>query len=149
MAQLINRNEKITLPMFKNGVTLQFFTITFPSTVALKLTTDFAGFTASPQTYTEEQARSPVAKALEAIHQRVSIEIIGSLKNSGTELTIGVAAVGGDYPTDNYDGVSGNETMAAYLQVLVRAAAVPTPFHQGVNLATATVAVGVTAGTTI
>ena len=147
MAQLINRNEQITVPMFKNGVTLQFFTITFPSTVAAKLTTDNAKFLDG--TYTAEQARSPVAKALEAIHARVSIEIIGSLKNSGTELTIGVAAIGGDYPSDNYDGASGNEPMATYLQVLVRAVAVPSPYHQGVNLATATVAVGVTAGTTI
>ena len=36
-------------------------------------------------------------------------------------MRIGVAAIGGDYPTDNYDGTAGTETLAAYLQTLVRA----------------------------
>ena len=142
MAQLINRNEKITVPMFKNGVTLQFFNLSFPSTVAAKLTTDFAGFTAG--TYTEETAKSPVAKALEAIHARVSIEIIGAVQDNGAgagrDVRIGVAAIGGNYPTDNYDGASGNETMAAYLQVLVRAASSTNSVsYQGVDLTSCTV----------
>lgn len=141
MAQLINRNEQITVPMFKNGVTLQFFNLSFPSTVATKLTTDFAGFNTAG-TYTvnpAEEARSPVAKALEAIHARVSIEVIGAVQDNGAgagrDVRIGVAAIGGNYPSDNYDGASGNETMAAFLQVLVRAAGTASGCnYQSVNL---------------
>jgi hypothetical protein len=145
MAQLINRNEQIVAPFFKNGVTLQFFTIKFAGTdLTAKLTTDYAAFVAG--TKTEETAKSPVVKALELIQSRVSIEIIGTpLYNtagysSATTLTIGVAAIGGNYPTDNYDGASGNETMAAYLQVLVRAASSTNSVsYQGVDLNSCTV----------
>ena len=125
MAQLINRNEQIVAPFFKNGVTLQFFTVKFAGTdLTTKLTTDYAAFVAG--TKNAETAKSPVAKALELIHGRVSIEIIGTpLYNtagysSATTLTIGVAAIGGNYPTDNYDGASGTESMATYLTSLVQ-----------------------------
>jgi len=142
MAQLFKRNETITVPAFKNGVTLQFFNISFPSTVANKLTADNAGFVAG--TYDAEQAKSPVARALEAIHARVSIEIIGAVQDNGNgagrDVRIGVAAIGGNYPSDNYDGASGNETMAAYLQVLVRAASSTNSVsYQGVDLNSCTV----------
>ena len=130
MAEQIKKNEKVTLPHFKNGPNLQFFTITFPSTVAAKLTATAAG------------VRSPVVAALDAIAQVCSIEIIGSLKNSGTELTVGVVAIGGDFGTDRYDGTN-SETFAAHLQDLVRASG----NLQSVNNASSTVAAGIlTAG---
>jgi hypothetical protein len=140
MAQLINRNEKVVAPFFKNGVTLQFFTITFTGAdLTAKLTTDYAAFVAG--TKTEETAKSPVVKALELIQSRVSIEIIGTPRysSSDTTLTIGVAAIGGDYPTDNYDGVSGNETMAAYLTTLVQCGKT----YQGFAMSSAAVAADV------
>jgi hypothetical protein len=124
MATLTKKNEAVSLPLFKNGVTLQWFKITFPSDVSAKLAATTAG------------ARSPVVAALEAIQSRVSVEIVGELQNTGTELVIGVAAIGGEYPTDNYDGAAGTETMAVYLDALVNAAGT----HQSVNLASASVA---------
>jgi hypothetical protein len=121
MAQLFKKNDKIVAPAFKNGVSLQFFTITFTGAdLTAKLGSDEAGFLAG--TYTADQAKSPVAKALENIQARVSIEIIGTPRyaSSDTTLVIGVAAIGGDYPTDNYDGSAGTESMATYLTALVR-----------------------------
>ena len=130
MAEQIKKNEKVTLPHFKNGPTLQFFTITFASTVASKLGATAAG------------VRSPVVAALDAIAQVCSIEIIGSLKNSGTELTVGVVAIGGDFGTDTYDGTN-SETFAAHLEDLVQASG----NLQSVDNGTATVAAGIlTAG---
>ena len=130
MATLIKKNESVTLPHFKNGPTLQFFTITFPSTVASKLGATAAG------------VRSPVVAALDAIAQVCSIEIIGVLKNSGTELTVGVVALGGNFGTDFWDGTN-NETFAAHLQDLVRASG----NLQSVDNGAATVAAGIlTAG---
>jgi hypothetical protein len=124
MATLTKKNEKTVVPFFKNGVTLDWYAITFPSDVSAKLEATTAG------------ARSPVVAALEAIQSRVSIEVVGSLVDTGTKLVIGVAAIGGAYPTDNYDGTAGTETMAAYLDALVNAAGT----HQTVNLASASVA---------
>lgn len=124
MAVLTKKNEKTVVPFFKNGVTLDWFAITFPSDVSAKLEATTAG------------VRSPVVVALEAIQARVSVEVVSSLVSVGTKLAIGVAAIGGAYPTDNYDGTSGTETMAAYLTALVQAAG----SHQSVNLASATVA---------
>lgn len=124
MATLTKKNEAVSLPLFKNGVTLDWYAITFPSDVSAKLAATTAG------------ARSPVVAALEAIQSRVSIEVVGRLVSSGTKLVIGVAAIGGAYPEDNYDGATGTETMAAYLDALVNAAGT----HQSVNLASASVA---------
>ena len=130
MAEQIKKNESVTLPHFKNGPTLQFFTLTFPSTVAAKLGATAAG------------VRSPVVAALDAIAQVCSIEIIGSLKNSGTELTVGVVAIGGNFGTDRYDGTN-SETFAAHLEDLVQASG---NLHS-VNNASTTVTAGIlTAG---
>jgi hypothetical protein len=126
MATLTKKNEAVQLPLFKNGVSLQFFKVTFPSDVSAKLAATTAG------------ARSPVAAALEAIQARVSVEVMAPLQSTGTVLPIAVAAIGGDYPTDNYDGASGTETMAAYLEDLVQGAGT----HQSVNLGSATVVAG-------
>jgi hypothetical protein len=130
MATLVNKHEEVIAPFFKNGVTLDTYVITFESTVVDKLDADT----------TNANPRSPVAVALEAIAQRVSIEIIGTVQNLGTgagrDLRIAVSNVGGIFPTDDYSGDgTANETMAAYLTALVAAAGT----HQGVNLANSTV----------
>jgi hypothetical protein len=123
MAQIIKKNESVTAPFFKNGVTLQYFTITFPSDVSSLLSATALG------------VRSPVVVALEAIQARTSVEIIGTVQT--TTLNIAVAALGGAYGSDNYDGNHPNkdQTFASYLQALVQAEG----SYQGVNLATATV----------
>jgi hypothetical protein len=131
MATLTKKNEKVVAPFYKNGVTLQFFEIDFGADVSAKLEATTAG------------ARSPVAVALEAIAQVVSIEVIGTVQadsgsNAGQLLRIGVAAIGGAYGTDTYDGTN-SESLAAHLEDLVQAAGT----HQSVNLASA----GVTAFT--
>jgi hypothetical protein len=122
MATLTKKHELVVAPTFKNGVTLQFFTITFPSSVATLLDADPAH--ANP--------RSPVAVALEAIAQVASIEVIGTV--STTTLRIAVAAVGGAFGTERYDGTN-SETFAAHLEDLVQASG----SHQGVDNASTTV----------
>lgn len=129
MATLTKKNEAVQLPLFKNGVSLQFFKLTFPSDVSAKLAATTAG------------VKSPVVQALEAVQARVSVEMMAPLQSGGTVLPIAVAAIGGDYPTDDYDGVAGTETLAAYLQVLVQAAGVPGSL-QGVSNTTTTVLAG-------
>lgn len=130
MATQIKKNESVTIPLFKNGPNLQFFTITFPGAVNAKLGATTAG------------VRSPVVAALDAIAQVCSIEIIGTLKNSNTELTVGVVALGGDFGTDYWDGAN-SETFAAHLEDLVQASG----NLQSVNNASSTVTAGIlTAG---
>ena len=130
MATQIKKNEAVSLPHFKNGPTLQFFTITFAAAVNTKLGATAAG------------VRSPVVAALDAIAQVCSIEIIGSLKNSNTELTVGVVALGGNFGTDTWDGTN-SETFAAHLEDLVQASG----NLQSVDNGTATVSAGIlTAG---
>jgi len=128
MATLVNKNEQVLAPFFKNGVTLQFFNIDFGADVSAMLDADT----------TNVNPRSPVAVALEAIAQVVSIEVIGTVQNNGNgagnDLRIGVAAIGGAYGTDTYDGTNA-ETLAKHLTDLVAAAGT----HQGVNLAGAAV----------
>ncbi len=139
MAQVPKKYEAVVAPFFKNGVTLDFYTITFPSA---DLTDNLAADTAN---YSGNAARSPVAVALEAVQARASIEIIGTPRFSGgnTTLTIAVAALGGGYPTDNYDGASGTESFAAYLQSLIVAASPSNYTYQGFDLTNATVAANV------
>jgi hypothetical protein len=132
MASLTKPNEVVVAPFFKNGVTLQFFTLTFPSTVAAKLDTDYTGYPSAP--------RSPVVVALEAIQQACSIEIIGTVQDlsiggAGRDMRFAVAAPGGAFGTTKWDGTN-SETFAAYLQRLVQAAGT----HQNVALASCAVA---------
>lgn len=127
MVTLVKKNEAVGLPLYKNGVSLQFFTVTFPSDVSAKLSATTLG------------ARSPVAVALEAIAQVATVEMVGTLKNSGTELPVAIAALGGDYGTTTWDGTN-SETFAAHLEDLIQAAGT----HQTVNLGSATVAAGAT-----
>ena len=129
MATLTKKHEMVVAPTFKNGVTLQFFNIDFGANVTTLLDVDT----------TNANPRSPVAVALEAIAQVASIEVIGTLQadgssNAGQLLRIGVAAVGGAFGTERYDGTN-SETFDAHLEDLVQAAGT----HQGVNLASATV----------
>jgi hypothetical protein len=127
MATLVNKHEEVIAPFFKNGVTLQFFQIDFGADVSAMLDADT----------TNANPRSPVAVALEAIAQVASIEIIGTVDNTGGTgqgLRIAVAAIGGAYGTDTYDGTN-SETFAEHLEDLVKAAGT----HQGVNLNGATV----------
>jgi hypothetical protein len=127
MATLVNKNEKVVAPFYKNGVTLQFFQIDFGADVSAMLDADT----------TNANPRSPVAVALEAIAQVASIEVIGTVDatgGTGQGLRIAVAAIGGAYGTDTYDGTN-SESFAAHLEDLVQAAGT----HQGVNLASATV----------
>lgn len=126
MATLIKKNESVTLPHFKNGPTLQFFTLTFPSAINAKLGATAAG------------VRSPVVAALDAIAQVCSIEIIGSPQNSNTEISIGVVALGGNFGTDYWDGTN-SETFAEHLEDLVQASG----NLQSVNNASTTVVAGV------
>lgn len=120
MATLTKKNEKVVAPFYKNGVTLQMFTITFESDVSAKLDMNGA-------------ERSPVTAALEAVAQVASIEVIGTV--STVTLRIAVAAIGGAYGTDTYDGTN-SETFAAHLEDLVQASGT----HDGVNNANTTVA---------
>lgn len=127
MATLVKKNEAVQLPLFKNGVGLQFFKITFPSDVSAKLGATTAG------------VRSPVAAALEAIQSVCSVEVMGTLQTTGTVLPLAVAALGGDFGTDFWDGTT-SETFAAHLEDLVQAAGT----FQSVALGSATVTAGAT-----
>lgn len=128
MAQIIKKNEAVTAPFYKNGVTLQFLTITFPGSVA--------GLTGA----TAAGVKSPVAQALEAISQVASVELIGTV--STTTLTIAVAALGGAFGTETYDGTH-SETFALYCQRLIQASGAVTGALQGVDNGSTTVAAGV------
>jgi hypothetical protein len=109
MAQIIKKNEKVVAPFYKNGVSLQFLTITFPGDVSALTSATTAG------------VKSPVVQALEAISQLASIELIGTV--STTTLPIAVAALGGDFGTEDYAGDGAPETFAARCQQLIVAAA--------------------------
>ena len=133
MATLTKKNEKAILPFYKNGVTLQFFTIEFNNTITNLLT---ATSTGTP---------SPVYKAFEAIQQQTSIEVMGVATTGtanpqpGTAIRVGVAALGGEYPTDDYDNTN-QETMAKNLQDLIQAVTYNgSATFQGVNMAATTV----------
>ncbi len=110
MATQIKKNEKVVLGTHKNGVHLQFFTITFPSSGDTAKLTAVAG------------VRSPVVAALDAIATVASIELIG-VGNGTTTIPIAIAAAGGDFPaspTQKWDGTN-SESFAAYLTRLVQA----------------------------
>lgn len=109
MAQIIKKNESVQTPLFKNGVSLQFFTVTFPSDVSGMLTATAAG------------VRSPVVAAIEAVQQVCSVEIVGAV--TGATMHLAVAALGGFVTT------------AAALDALVKNEG----SFQGINLANATV----------
>mgnify|MGYP006089984377 FL=1 len=123
---LQNVNQTAVLGVNKAGVNLQWFTITFPGAVNGVLSATTAG------------VKSPVVVALEAVQSVASIEYLGTLQNSNTELSIGVAALGADFGTDTYDGTN-SETFAAHLEDLVQALGT----LQGINNGSTTVGAGI------
>jgi hypothetical protein len=139
MAQIIKKNEKVVAPFFKNGVTLDYYTITFPSDVSGKL--GAATTTVNGVVVTD---RSPVAAAIEAIQARTSIEIIGTLANTGTTLNVAIASLGGAYATDDYNKNGSPVTFVTFLDTAVKAAKGAAGDHvfQSVNLASASVTAG-------
>jgi hypothetical protein len=133
MATLNKKNETVVAPFYKNGVTLQFLEIDFGANVSAKLDTDYVN-------YSGAAARSPVAVVLEAIAKTVTIEVIGTVQadssaNAGQLLRIAVAAPGGAYPAQTYDGTN-SESLATFLTSEI----VGLGTVQGVNLASAAVA---------
>ena len=127
-------NEKVSLPAYKNGVTLQFFTIDFQANVSAKLT---ASVTQTANYTVTAVARSPVVVALEKIAEAAQIEIMGTLyagAAASSALNIAVSSLGGIHDTAYWDG-SSSQSFADYLQGLVQAEST----YQGVNLANATV----------
>jgi hypothetical protein len=143
MAQLFHKYESTVAPFFKNGVTLDFYTITFTGAdLTAKLGADSAGFLAG--TYTAEQAKSPVVKAFEAIQAKTSIELVGTPRYSASDTTIviAVAALGGAYGTDDYasyGAVGTGSTFANYLTSLVQNGGT----YQGFAMSGCAVAAGV------
>jgi hypothetical protein len=129
MAEIVKKHEQVVAPFFKNGVTLQFFTITFPGSVAGLNDATAAG------------VKSPVVQALEAVAQLASVELIGTI--STTTLPIAVAALGGAFGTADYDSDGDTETFALALQQAIAAAGAVTGALQGVDNASTTVAAGV------
>jgi len=137
MAQLFKKNEAVQAPFFKNGVTLDFYTITFSgwsinssdaastSTVAVGgVSSVFYG--ADTAQSTAVAARNPLVVALEAIQAKTSIEIIGTpvVSGSNTTVNIAVAALGGAYPADDYSSYQsigvGSTAFSTYLTSLVQ-----------------------------
>jgi len=133
MTGITKTHETLVAPAYKNGVTLQFLTITFPSA---DLTTKL-GRVAGVQ--------SPVVQALDAIAKLASIEIIGTPRYaaSNTTLTIAVAALGGAFGTSDYDGDGDDETFALACQQAIVAIATSTGALQGYDNANTTVAADV------
>ena len=107
MATLIKKNETFKLSTFKNGVSLQFFVITFSGDVSTLLGATAAG------------VRSPVAAAFDSMAQAASIEIIGA-GNGTTTVNFAIAALGGaNNDTIKWDGTN-SETFTAYLDRLAK-----------------------------
>jgi len=133
MAGATKTHETLIAPAYKNGVTLQFITITFPS----------ADLTAKLGRVSGVQ--SPVVQALDAIAKIASIEIIGTPRYSGgdTTLTLAMAALGGAFDTADYDGDDDNETFALACQQAIVAAATVSGALQGYDNANTTVAANV------
>jgi len=154
MAQINKKNEAVQAPFYKNGVSLDWYTLTFVgwnfnSGDATGVTTvDVGGvsttfFGADNTNYSLETARNPLVVALEAIQSKTSIEVIGTpVAGTNSTINIGVASLGGGYGTDDYAsfGTPGAGTdFASYLQTLVRNGKT----YQGYAMA----GVGVTAAT--
>jgi hypothetical protein len=134
MAVITKKTEALVAPFYKNGVTLQFFTITFAGTdLTAKLVADTTN-------YSGDAARSPVVVALEAIQAKTSVEIIGTPRfSTDTTLVVGIAALGGAYGTDDYNKSGSSVTFAAFLQTLIQNGST----YQGFAMSGATIAAGV------
>lgn len=133
MAGATKTHETLIAPAYKNGVTLQWLTISFPGDITAKLGRD--------NTYSGYAAQSPVVQALDAIAKLCSIELIGTPITN--ELPIAVAALGGSFSTADYDGDADTETFAVACQQAIVAASTFTGPLQGVDNTNTTVAVDI------
>ena len=133
MTGITKTHEALVAPAYKNGVTLQFLTITFPSADLTEKLGRVAG------------VQSPVVQALDAVAKLASIEIIGTPRyaNSNTTLTIAVAALGGAFGTDDYDGDDDTETFVLACQQAIVAAGGYSGSLQGYDNSNTTVAANV------
>lgn len=133
MTGITKTHETLITPAYKNGVTLQFITITF---VGADLTAKL-GRVAGVQ--------SPVVQALDAIAKIASIEIIGTPRysSSNTTLTLGIAALGGAFDTADYDSNGNTESFVVACQQAIVAAATNTGALQSYDNANTTVAADV------
>ena len=135
MTGITKAHETLVAPAYKNGVTLQFVTITYPgANLTAKLGRD--------NTYSGYAAQSPVVQSLDAVAKIASIEIIGTPRysSSDTTLSIAVAALGGAFSTADYDGDDDVESFATACQQAIVAIATSTGPLQGYSNTTTTVA---------
>ena len=130
MAGATKKHETLIAPAYKNGVTLQFITITFPGANLTAKLGRVAG------------VQSPVVQALDAVSKLASIEIIGTPRyaDSNTTLSIACAALGGSFDTADYDGDDDTETFATACQQSIVAMGTSTDPLQGYYNTTTTVA---------
>jgi len=129
MAGATKTHETLIAPAYKNGVTLQFLTITFPNADLTAKLGRVAG------------VQSPVVQALDAVAKLASIEIIGTpIYNTTTTLSIAVAALGGAFGTADYDSDNDTETFASACQQSIVAIATSTGALQGYSNTVTTVA---------
>lgn len=130
MSGITKTHETLVAPAYKNGITLQFITISFPNAdLTAKLGRTAAG------------VQSPVVQALDAIAQLASIEIIGTPRYATTTtLSIACAALGGAFDAADYDGDTDVETFPIACQQAIVAIATSTGSLQGYNNINTTVA---------
>jgi len=133
MTGITKTHETLVAPAYKNGVTIQFITLTFAS--------DITGNLGIRNTYTGAAAQSPVVQALDAIAKIASIELIGTPITN--VLPLGIAALGGAFGTADYDGDNDTETFALACQQAIVAAGTSTGALQGIANTATTVAAGI------
>jgi len=129
MPGITKKNETLVVPAYKNGVTLQFITLSFPNADLTAKLGRVAG------------VQSPVVQALDAISQLASIEIIGTPRYATTTtLSIACATLGGAFGTSDYDGDKDVETFYVACQQAIVAIATSTGSLQGYDNVNTTVA---------
>ena len=128
MTGITKTHETLVAPAYKNGVSIQFITLTFTSTITTKL-----GIVGGIQ--------SPVVQALDAIAKIASIELIGTPVTN--VLPLGIAALGGDFSEADYDGDDDTETFVSACQQAIVAAGLSTGALQGIANTATTVASGI------
>jgi hypothetical protein len=129
MTGITKTHETLVAPAYKNGVTLQFITLSFPNTDLTEKLGRASG------------VQSPVVQALDAVAKIASIEIIGTPRYSTTTtLSIAVAALGGAFGTSDYDGDNSTETFAVACQQAIVAMGTVTGALQGYSNTLTTVA---------
>ena len=130
MTGITKTHETLIAPAYKNGVTLQFITITY------------TGADLTAKLGRASGVQSPVVQSLDAVAKIASIEIIGTPRyaNSNTTLSIACAALGGAFGTDDYDGDDDTESFALACQQSIVAMGTVTDALQGYSNTLTTVA---------